>query len=138
MNVSNSKIGFNGVPNLEWWKRSAFPVILAAVLGALGGGPGFRAIEDPRRDPFTGRQAETMEARLVGQIDARAYSEKLQDEKFEKRLDRMDSRFTALTGIVAELPPDKLVERVTRSEEKLNFLEKSCVKWAPTARSMGD
>lgn len=123
-----SQNGDNG--RLVWWKRGVVGPVIAAVVGTLLGGPGFRALEDPRKDPATGRDLEAVEARVVGLIDAGDYAIRVNDSRMEERLDRMDTRFNALTGVVSDLPPAELLERLTRAEEKLKYLEQSCVRWA--------
>lgn len=116
-------------------------MVLAAIIGAAGGGPGYRAISDPRQYPYTSVDAEAMEKRVRSYVMEVAENINSEDKridnsirelakKHEARMDRADKRHAQLNDIVANLPPDKLLERLTRNEEKLKYLERSCVKWA--------
>ncbi len=114
----------------RWWKRSLLPVIVAAALGAIGGGPGYRMLDNPREYPFTsvdGKAIQEEGLRRDTLLSARL--DKLEDA-ITKRLDRMNERANALNDRVADLPPRGLLERVTRLEERQTWLEKSTVRWA--------
>ncbi len=114
---------YNGSKRIEWWKRSAFPVILAAVIGALGGGPGYRALQDPREHPYTSLDAHRDKAEVLMRVEALG-------SKHEARMDRMESRANAISVELANKPPDELIERVTRLEVQCEWLQRTAVKWA--------
>lgn len=122
--------GNGGGRRKDWWKRSAFPVVLAAALGALGGGPGYRALDNPRPDPARGRDVDKVRQDMR-EVDRRLLS-RIEgiEQKHGERMDRMETRQISMNERLQELPPDKLLERVTRLEEKYEWLQRSTVHWA--------
>lgn len=92
------------------------------------GGPAYRAFDDPRHNPFTGSDAEAMEARWISQSEGGDYRLRLADDRLEKSIDEIKRQLTSLYATVVLLPPDKLVERVTRAEERIKHLDESCIK----------
>jgi len=109
------------------WLRRLTPLVLAALLGGTGGA-GIKEWAIPSRpDPFTGKEAKEMEEDIRRDMN-----------RCEGRVDRLEILVNQINIGLANLPPDSLLQAVTRNSAEIRSLRDSVTPWVRLHRSPND